>query len=41
MKRCFKIGECGANGTLFFKRLTFPYFRTELVRSGLIKKDKN
>jgi hypothetical protein len=35
------LRESGTNGTLFFKRLAFPYFSAELVRSNLIKKKKN
>ena len=35
------VSRSGANGTYFFVLLAFPYFSTELVRSGLIKKSKN
>ena len=36
-----ELGKTGANGSLFFKRLAFRYFSTEVVRFGLIKKRKN
>jgi hypothetical protein len=41
MLQFLKVGEGGANGLLFFKRLAFRYISTELVRLGLIKKKKN